>query len=307
MQICALLNKDGGTLKTIDVEEFAHDIEQKFQANGHEIEVSIITGDQLIDTLAQLAKNNTCDVVLAGGGDGTISAAAQYCWQNNKTLGVIPAGTMNLFARSLGIPLNLDDAVDALAGASKKQVDIATANDELFLHQLSVGLHPKIVKMRDQEQHQSRFQKIFGSIRAALTTFSRPPHYKIDVEIDGDKTREDLSLIAVSNNKYGRGHMPYADFPQQGELGIYTARPLNTQSNLKLASDLVLGTWDTNPDLIERTGQKATISFPNGQKYPEVTIDGELVENKKHFEIQIHPKALSVLAPPPAQPFNLFG
>jgi diacylglycerol kinase family enzyme len=307
MQICALLNKDGGTLKTIDVEEFARAIEQKFRTHGHEIEVSIIAGDQLIDTLAQLAENNECDVVLAGGGDGTISAAAQYCWQNTKTLGVIPAGTMNLFARSLGIPLNLDDAIDALADASKKQVDIATANDELFLHQLSVGLHPKIVKMRDQEQHQSRFQKIYGSIRAALTTFSRPPRYQIDVEIDGEPAREHLSLIAVSNNKYGRGHMPYADFPQQGELGIYTARPLSTQANLKLASDLILGTWDANPDLIERTAQKVTVSFPDGKKHPEVTIDGELVEDQKRFEIQIHPKALSVLAPPPPQPFNLFG
>ncbi len=130
-----------------------------------------------------------------------------------------------------------------------------------FLHQLSVGLHPKIVKMRDQQKHQSRFQKIFGGIKAALTTFNRPPDYTIGLTLDGDQSSEKLSLIAVSNNKYGRGHMPYADFPQKGELGVYSARPLPTQANLKLASDLLLGSWDTNPDLKERAAKKSHSSI----------------------------------------------
>lgn len=55
--------------------------------------------------------------------------------------------------------------------------------------------------------------------------------------------------------------MPYADFPQKGELGVYSARPLPTQANLKLASDLLLGSWDTNPDLKERAAKKSHSSI----------------------------------------------
>ncbi|WP_169449632.1 diacylglycerol/lipid kinase family protein [Maritalea myrionectae] len=297
MQICALLNKDGGTLKTIDIEEFAQNIREKFEAEGHKIDIEIVAGDQLIETLESIAENSKCEVLLAGGGDGTISAAAQYCWQSNKSLGVIPAGTMNLFARSLGLPLNLEDAIDALATGKQEKVDVATANGQLFLHQLSVGLHPKIVKLRDKQEHQSRFQKIFGSIKAALTTFSTPLHYTIDLSLDGQEQQEKLSLITVSNNKYGRGHMPYADFPQAGELGVYSARPLPTQANLKLASDLLLGTWDTNPDLQERTARNVSIRFANSKKTPDITIDGELVSGEKRYDIEIQPKALRVLAP----------
>ncbi|TDQ67060.1 diacylglycerol kinase family enzyme [Maritalea mobilis] len=307
MHICTVLNKDGGTLRTMDVEQFATQIRQRFEAAGHTINIQIISGPELIETLDQLTNDAECEAVLAGGGDGTISAAAQHCWQHGKTLGVIPAGTMNLFARSLGIPLNLDDAIDALVEAKPERVDIATANDQLFLHQISVGMHPKIVKLRDQQQHQSRFQKIFGGIKAALSTFSRPPRYMIDLELDGENHQENLSLIAIANNKYGRGHMPYADFPQQGELGIYSARPLPTQANLKLASDLLLGTWDTNPDLIERGAKSAVLSFEHSKKKPDVTIDGELVTGQNRFEVKIHPKALSVLAPVAQEPGGLFG
>ncbi|MCF4099162.1 diacylglycerol/lipid kinase family protein [Maritalea mediterranea] len=304
MHICALLNKDGGTLKTIDVDQFARELQQGFEAQGHKIDIQIVAGDQLIDGLDKIAKSEECDVLLAGGGDGTISAAAQYCWQSDKTLGVIPAGTMNLFARSLGLPLDLNDATVALAQAKPTQVDVGTANDRLFLHQISVGMHPKIVKLRDQQQHQSRFQKIFGSLKAALTTFNQPPSYRIELELDGHAEQEKLSLIAVSNNKYGRGHMPYADLPQQGELGVYTARPLPTQDNLKLASDLILGTWDTNPDLVERSAQTVTLRFTDRKNTPDVTIDGELVTDQKEFEIKIHPKALSVLVPAPPHSSN---
>lgn len=307
MHVCTVLNQTSGTLRTMDVEQFATQIRQRFETGGHTIDIQIINGDDLMDTLDQFASDRACQVILAGGGDGTISAAAQQCWTWCKSLGIIPTGTMNLFARSLGIPLNPTEAIEALIDAKSAPVDIATANDRLFLHQISAGLQPKIVKLRDKQQHQSRVQKMFAGVKAALSTFSHPPRYCVDLSLDGKSHREHLSLIAIANNKYGRGHMPYADFPQQGEPGIYTAQPLSTQANLKSASDMLLGTWDTNPNLVERGAKTAILSFEHSRKKPDVTIDGELVKGCTRFEVKIPPKALSVLAPIAQTPSGLFG
>lgn len=143
MHICAILNKDGGTLQTMDADQFAEEVRQKFKSNGHSIDIEIVSGPNLIKTLDQVAQNGACDAILAGGGDGTISAAAKHCWQHDKTLAVIPAGTMNLFARSLGLPLNLSDALDALATAKERSVDVATVNGELFFASTLSRIAPK--------------------------------------------------------------------------------------------------------------------------------------------------------------------
>ena len=84
-----------------------------------------------------------------------------------KALAILPAGTMNLFARSLGIPLTLDAAVQSFADGKVQAVDIATANGQPFVHQFSIGMHAKLVHLREKMDFGSRLGKIRASARAA--------------------------------------------------------------------------------------------------------------------------------------------
>jgi diacylglycerol kinase family enzyme len=172
MRVIGVLNRDGGTFKTTDMAAFAERAVAIFAAHGHTLEPRIVAGAQLLYELTLAASE--AEVLLAGGGDGTISAAAAVAYRQGIPLAVLPAGTMNLFARSLRIPLNLDAALEALAGGEFKQVDIATANGRPFVHQFSVGLHPKLVKLRNALTYKSRIGKMIASTRASSGVILNP-------------------------------------------------------------------------------------------------------------------------------------
>ena len=112
MNFLVILNKDGGTLRSLDTDKFGERVRDILESGGHGVELRIAAGREIIAALEDAARSDAAEVVMAGGGDGTISAAATAVLGSEKALAVLPAGTMNLFARSLGIPLALDAAVE---------------------------------------------------------------------------------------------------------------------------------------------------------------------------------------------------
>lgn len=297
MRINAVLNADGGTLRTTDLEAYCAEVVDLFAEAGHDLRCHCTPGHKLSEALASSFDDREAGAVIAAGGDGTISAAAAVAWRTGKPLGVIPAGTMNLFARSLGIPLEIRDAARALAHHTIDNCDIATANGRPYLHQFSVGFHPHMVRLRNAREYHSRLGKIAASLLAALEAVRRPPKFNVDIAIDGNRTRERLSSLAVSNNPYGDGHLPYADDPTTGELGVYTARPATVSANAGMLADLVVGTWRANPDIVERLGKRVALSFGRVPRKAKAVIDGELIDLPETVEIKIHPGELRILRP----------
>ena len=297
MKFRAILNKDGGTLKSTDIDTFGDFIKETFEAAGNSIEIFPVSGDDLIDALQKAFDDDTIEGVIAGGGDGTVSAAGGMALEGQKPLGILPAGTMNLYARALGIPLDLEDAVRALAPGKLGSSDIGRVNGRPFLHQFSIGFHSRMVAERNSYSFTSKFGKIRASIIAALDTIRRPPSFPIDMDVDGRKIREKVSSLAVTNNPYGEGHLPYADDVTTGKLGIYYARPSTAASNAKMLADLTFGNLSNNPDIVQDSGTKVHISFPQKRKSAKAVIDGELVDLDPSVDIEILPGALKVILP----------
>ncbi|MBW3097288.1 diacylglycerol/lipid kinase family protein [Pseudohoeflea coraliihabitans] len=296
MRVCVILNKDGGTLKSLDMEALTTDIEARFVAHGHEVDCRAVAGEDLMQALSDAFDNTEIEAVVAGGGDGTISAAAGLAWKAQKPLGILPAGTMNLYARALGMPLDLDAAVAALAAGTVGASDIATANGRPYLHQFAVGFHRRMIEERNQQPYETRLGKIKASVVAALDTIRRPPSLEVHINIDGVQHRERVSSLSVSNNPYGEGHLPYADAVLSGELGIYYARPATVAANAKMLADITLGTWRNNPDIIEKRGREVVLTFTR-RKRVHTVIDGELVDIKDPVTLRIHPGELPVILP----------
>ena len=98
MHFIAVLNRDGGTLRTTDLDAFARRMTEALEKAGHRLDVESVAGPEIEAALAKAAASRA-DVVLAGGGDGTVSAAAAVLMGKKKALAILPAGTMNLFAR----------------------------------------------------------------------------------------------------------------------------------------------------------------------------------------------------------------
>ena len=297
MQVRAILNADGGTFRGADMDAVSRRLRDAFERAGHGIDVSVVNGDQLIERLEAAGQDAEADVIVAGGGDGTVAAAATAAWRAHKTLAPLPAGTMNLFARAIGLPLDLDAAITALAAGETRQVDVATANGRLFLHQFAIGAQARMVQERRRFGHAGRWTKFVASCRATLNVIRRLPAVSATLDVDGKIDAGRYNYVAVSNNLYGDGHIPYAGRLDGGELGVYRADRLTRWQALTLAKDLMLGAWRDSPHIDGIGAKRVVLEIDPERTSAKATIDGELIDIDQRTELLIHPGALKVIAP----------
>lgn len=301
MKVHAILNRDGGTLKTTDLELLSRVICDEFRLHGHEIEVEQLTGSELGDAIARQAKRSDLDALMVGGGDGTVSGAAAAVAGSGIALAILPAGTMNLFARTLQIPLDLDDAVKSLANGRIVDVDIASVNGEYFIHQFAVGLHARMVRTRDRLDYGSRIGKMWASTRAIVSSIASLPMVRLDIEIDGKLQSIETPAVAISNNIYGEGHLPYADNPQGSCLGVYIGRTSNSLAMAGLALNILRGSWKNNDDLWVRSAKTVRIEYSGRKRRNRAVMDGELKELAPVSNVRLHPNGLKVVVPEEAR------
>lgn len=297
MKFAAVLNEDGGTLRTTDLPAFQKTLTEVLEEGGHSVDVETVPGKDIESALKKAAARRGVDVVIAGGGDGTISTAAGVLMDSKKALAVLPAGTMNLFARSLGVPLELEEAVRAFAGGKVRQVDMATADDRPFVHQFSIGLHAKMVDLRDRMEFGSKIGKIGASARAVYTTVMNPPSMKVQLNLGGTELLARTSGIGVTNNMFGEGHLPYADDPDGGVLGVYVTMARRRMDIIRFGLNMARGKWKDNDQVEIHETRDVEIRLLSSARKFRCVIDGELYPLAERTRIRIHPGALGVLVP----------
>lgn len=297
MRFVGIFNKDGGTFRTMDIPAFCAEAEAIFAAHGHQLDCRSVAGKDLIAALERAAGEPGTEALLVGGGDGTASSAAEVAFRRQLPLAVLPGGTMNLFARALGIPLDLQAALTALAAGRLEHVDIATANNVPFVHQFGVGVHARLVRIRDGMIYHSRIGKMLASLRAVVATIIKPLRFDVEIETPEGVQRLRSSGIAVSNNPIGEGHVPHADRLDAGVLGLYVAKPMSSLHLVKLLIAVVLGRWKWIAEVSDREAQHVVLRFPRNKASSQAVIDGELVNLEDLVDIRIHPGALPVIMP----------
>ncbi|MBD9371586.1 diacylglycerol kinase family lipid kinase [Rhizobium sp. ARZ01] len=297
MRIQAIFNKDGGTFRTTDMEAYVRYAETVFAAAGHHLDCDVVEGADIEMALRRCAGRTDLDAMLAGGGDGTISAAAGFAWESGISLGVVPAGTMNLFARSLRIPLNIWQAVETLAHGTVADADIGSANGRAFVHQFSAGMHARMVRLRNAMTYRSRPGKIAANIRAAIGVMLDPPQFEVEFDVDGVREHRMVSAINVSNNRFGNDSLLYADDITGGHLGFYVAQPLATSGVARLAYDILRGKLRENATVTEMTGSAVELHFPKMDRAVNCVIDGELLPMGRDVSLRLHAGELKVIVP----------
>ena len=198
MKIAVIINAASGAS---DKEEMGRRLEEIFAAQNIEAQVSLArTGAEVVE-LATRAAQSDAEIIVAGGGDGTINSVAAAVIDNNKTLGILPFGTMNHLAKDLHIPLDLEGAVNTILEGHVIHIDVGEVNGRIFVNNSSLGLYPNIVRER-QKQQRLGWGKWPAFVWAALSVLRRYPFLSVRLSVDGKELLSRTPFVFIGNNEY---------------------------------------------------------------------------------------------------------
>lgn len=298
MKIILVLNRDAGTLRTLDAKTVGEELAEIFRAAGHDTMLVVTTGENAVATIKKAAKDKGTDAIVVGGGDGTISAAAAIAAESGVTLGILPLGTMNFFARSLNVPLEMKAAAKALATGEIASVDIAKVNGRTFVHTLALGIHPTMVAEREKLTYSSRYGKMLGSARAFVRVLRNPRRFSVSIKTDETTVQFRTAGLVVSNNPLGKGHLPYADRLDEGVLGLYVTTARGWAQLVRVTAAAAFGGAAESPLVEYHATQAADIRLGRHKSVP-TTLDGELIRLPGPLKVEIVAGGLKVLRPRP--------
>ena len=261
---------------------------------GREARIILASGKDL-EAIARKAAE-TGGVVAAGGGDGTISAVAAAVVDSQATLGVLPLGTLNHFAKDMGIPLDLDDAVRTVFTGSEMRVDVGEVNGRIFVNNSSVGFYPHIVRARDQQQRRGT-PKWLAFAQAVLRVARRKITVQVWLEGDGQGAHKiDTPFVFVGNNQYTLTGTEIGTRARLdgGTLWLCTAPAAGRAKLLRLAIGALFGQADANE--LTRL-ELRNLQIHTHHRSLLVARDGEVGVMQTPLKYRIWPRALRVLVP----------
>jgi diacylglycerol kinase (ATP) len=267
---------------------------QQLQDGGLELlEEEIPPPRQLSDLIRRY--QGQVDRVIIGGGDGTLNAAIAGLLETQLPLGILPLGTANDLARTLGISNDLAQACQVIAAANPQPVDVGCVNGQYFFNVASLGLSVKITHQLTQEVKQR-----WGVLAYAVTAFkvvyrSRLFHAEIRLA-DGQIKRVKTVQIAVGNGRFYGGGMAIAPSAtiQDGRLDLYSLGLEHWWQMLALLPLLHRGHHGSTPWSDSWEGQEF---YVNTRRPRSINTDGEITTSTPaHFRVL--PQALKIFTPP---------
>jgi len=247
--------------------------------------------DQWIDGVA-----DQHDVIAAVGGDGTVSSVAAGVARANKTLAVIPTGTLNHFARDAGIPTELAPAVALLREGRVRAVDVAFVNERFFLNNVSIGSYPRMVQARTALEDRGRSRRIAGLI-AAATTWWRLRNVTAAIEIGGRDLSRNSPFIVIGNGDYVLSGFALGSRESLAahQLSLYVAPRVGRLGAMSIPFRALFGRLERYEQFETLSATEITIAFRH-RRVP-AGIDGEVHELTSPLRLTVKPGGLQVVVP----------
>lgn len=300
MRVALVINRSSGSL--LGRPDAPGEIERKLLDAGLEVG-AVLDGDATdIDERMRHARQLPVDAVVIAGGDGTIAAAAAALTGSDKALAPLPLGTMNLLAKDLGVPADLDLAIAALADAETVAIDVGEVNGQKFVCNSMLGMPARLAQRRERNRLKMGVVGWWKHGLATMKAMYRYPPMRIGLDLgDGPVTLRSKAIV-VADNAYdeGFGQMLTRSRLDRGELTLYATRRLSLWPLIRVATRMALGRWTEDPDLETHHVRELTVT--SRRKLLRVMNDGETRLMRPPLRYRILPKALKVLRPRIAAP-----
>jgi diacylglycerol kinase family enzyme len=272
----------------------ARRIEETLADAGRSYRVVLACDGRKLETAARQAVEAGCAALVAGGGDGTVSTVATAVAGTDVPFGVLPLGTLNHFARDLGMPTELDAALALVLGGATRQVDVGEVNGRLFVNNSSLGVYPRIVRLRERMRERG-VGKWLGALWATLVVLRRSPFVGVRLTVDGEPIVRRTPFVFVGNNEYRMEGLQAGtrDTLTDERLWIYVMNASGRRNLLWLAFQVWLGRTEQIQELESFRVSEATVELRRARV--GVALDGEVVPMVPPLEYRVRPGALRVL------------
>ncbi|HJU54395.1 MAG TPA: diacylglycerol kinase family protein [Pyrinomonadaceae bacterium] len=290
-----ILNDTSGTG---DKEQARARLAEIFSESNVEARISLAqSGEEIID-LARSAVSDNCQPIIAGGGDGTINAVASVVIDTDRTLGVLPLGTLNHFAKDLHIPLDLDGAARVALEGREARVDVGEVEGRIFLNNSSLGLYPSIVRHREKQQERLGRGKWPAFLWATLTMLKRYPFLNVRLSTDDQRLVRSTPFVFVGNNEYEMEsfNVGARSCIDAGQLSLYVAHRTGRLGLLRLAWRALFGGLRDEQDFDALCTKEVFIETRRPKRL-RVATDGEVNIMTTPLHYRVRPGALRVLVP----------
>jgi diacylglycerol kinase family enzyme len=277
-------------------ESAAQRITELFTARGAEATVTLARDGRSLRAAADAALQAGCRILVAGGGDGTVNALAGAVVGRDIPLGVLPLGTLNHFAKDLGIPLDLPAAVGVVLDGRVQPVDVGEVNGRIFLNNSSIGVYPRIVELRNRYGG-SGPAKWAAALWATLTVLRRRPFLGVRIETPDRAVVRRTPFVFVGNNEYRMAGLRAASRESLtgGRLAVYVMNASGRQGLLQLAWQVFWRGADQVRELDQLLVQEAAVE--TRRRTLQAAIDGEVIVLDSPLRYRSLPGAVRVTVP----------
>jgi diacylglycerol kinase family enzyme len=249
-----------------------------------------------ISSLAAHALSENRHPVVAGGGDGTVSAVAGVLAGTNAAIGVLPMGTLNHFAKDVGIPQRLEAAVRNIFTGQVTNVDVGEVNGRVFVNNSGIGFYPHFVRQREEQEQHGHVKRV-AFVLALRSVIRRYFRLRIKVRMDQAEALEHVTpFLFVGNNRYQTTGLEIGTRSRldAGQLWVCTAPRSNRQNVARIALRTLVGRA-TDQEL--NAFEVNEIWVQPGTPRVNVSTDGEVSVMEAPLHYRTRPQALRVVVP----------
>jgi YegS/Rv2252/BmrU family lipid kinase len=281
---------------SIHVEEAQAHITRISSELGVQAHVIVTRKGDDISSLAARAVSENRQPVVAGGGDGTVNAVASTVVGTDAVLGVLPMGTLNHFAKDVGIPRNLEAAVRNIYSGQITNVDVGEVNGRVFVNNSGVGFYPHFVRQREEQERHGHVKRV-AFLLALRSVVRRYLRLRMRLHMNQAEALEHLTpFLFVGNNRYQTAGSKIGTRSRldSGQLWVCTA-PSNDRHNFVRTALRTLVGRETEQEL--NTFEVKEIWVQPGTARINVSADGEVTVMNAPLHYSIRPRALRVVVP----------
>ncbi len=264
-------------------------------AHGIESSVALVRGDDVAGA-ARRALESGASIIVAGGGDGTISTVASIVAGTQATLGVLPIGTLNHFAKDLHIPLDPAGAAQTVVSGKTISVDIGELNGRTFINNASIGLYPRMVWERERERRGGR-RKWTALAVASARVWKHYRRVRVIIRTGDEERRVRTPFVLVGNNEYALDGFQLGGRQRLdgGSLHVSMAPDMTRVELVRLLLAAFTGRLHGQERLDSFSVSMFSIEARRSRL--GVSLDGELCILQTPLRFRIRPHVLRVLVP----------